>query len=137
METVDRLLEKSVSYYRNLLDKTKEIGPLLDEVDPEELTRLAESIQAMQQDVRRVDQELMGHLQKEKDDIRNNPLFHERIRLMEEIVQHNNFISPIIYDKMSVSQAELKAIRHGRRSLSGYQLHNGKNGGTGTLNRIQ
>ncbi len=127
MNTINRLLEESVFHYKKLLGKTKKIEPLLDKVDPEELTRLSESIQEMQKYVRRADKKIMRHLQGKKEDIQNNPLFQERLELMEKIIEHNNFISPKIYDRMSVSQAELKAIRHGIRGVSGYQRQSKKN----------
>lgn len=118
---MESCIKKSIEQYRRIIDHAGKLEQLLQNPDPRELKIYTQRMHELQEEAAlhdRVFQELFAH---NSNTWKKHPLFIERTRLLEQIVDLNHLLLPKIRGMMAVTAHELSQIRGGRVAVSGYQ----------------
>ncbi|SDZ76102.1 hypothetical protein SAMN05660420_00169 [Desulfuromusa kysingii] len=117
---METCLKKSIEQYRQIIEHASQLDQLLLKADPEKLHIYTERLQELQDEAGlndRIFLEIFPHTSTYWQD---HPLFLERARLLEKIVELNHLLLPRIRGMMAVTAHELSQIKDGRVAVSGY-----------------
>ncbi|MFO7578366.1 MAG: hypothetical protein R6W66_11635 [Pelovirga sp.] len=117
---MDACLHKSIAQYRQIIDHARQLESLLVEVDPGSLQTYTDRLQSLQAEASHNDLHVFELYSGDTAFWGRHPLFVERARLLERIVEMNNLLLPKIHGIMAVTANELAQIRSGRQAVSGY-----------------
>lgn len=118
---MEACLKKSIEQYGRIIDHAGQLDHLLEKSDPDELRAYTLRLQELQDEASlhdRVFHELFPH---HSTDWKEHPLFMERSRLLEKIVELNHLLLPRIRGMMAMTAHELTQIKNGRTAMTGYQ----------------
>jgi hypothetical protein len=113
-------LQKSIEQYRKILDHAQQLDQLLSRGNPEQLRKYTAELQALQDVAAAQDRELLDELAADCGQWQAHPLFAERMRLLQQIVEMNDLLLPRISGMMSLAAVELTQLRDGRVAVAGY-----------------
>ena len=117
---METCLQKSIEQYRQIIAHAGQLDHLLLKSDPDELQSYTARLQELQDEAGlndRVFLEVFPHTSTYWED---HPLFLERTRLLEKIVELNHLLLPRIRGMMAVTAHELSQIKGGRVAVAGY-----------------
>ena len=117
---MEACLKKSIQQYRQILDHAEQLDQLLVKADPEELRSYTQRLQELQDEAGLNDRIFLEVFPKNSEVWKNHPLFLERSRLLEKIVELNHLLLPRIHGMMAVTAHELSQIKGGRVAVAGY-----------------
>ena len=100
--------------------------------DPGQLQAYLGRFDAAQAQLQQTDSQLQGLLPAE---LRESPLLHERLALLQQLVELNARLLPKIHGIKALTAAELEQLKGGRVAVSGYggssKKHHGASRGMG------
>ncbi len=117
---MEACLKKSIKQYRQILDHAEQLDHLLIKSDPEELRDYTVRLQELQDEAGMNDRIFLEVFPHNSDAWKDHPLFQERTRLLEQIVELNHLLLPRIRGMMAVTAHELSQIKGGRVAVAGY-----------------
>jgi Zn-dependent protease with chaperone function len=117
---METCLRKSIEQYRQILDHADQLDQLLLKSDPDELRRYTVRLQELQDEAGLNDRIFLEVFPLNSTYWKNHPLFLERTRLLEKIVELNHLLLPRIRGMMAVTAHELSQIKGGRVAVAGY-----------------
>lgn len=125
---MEEILETSVKQYQQIIDYIQKLNLLLKNAEPAELQAYAERLQQLQEVASANDEHVIALYADDSEYWKQHPLFVERNRLLEQIVELNRSLLPRIRSIMAVVASELVQIRGGRQAVAGYHrpLHSGR-----------
>ncbi len=121
-------LQKSIDHYRRIIDHAKLLEELLRNNEPEQLRNYTTQLRAMQEEAGLHDRELLKEIALNTEQWQAHPLFQERLKLLQQIIEMNNLLLPRIRGIMSVASAELSQVKDGRVAVAGYHPATSQNG---------
>jgi hypothetical protein len=113
-------LQKSIQQYQQIIDHAGQLDQLLLKSDPDELQSYTARLQELQDEAGLNDRVFFGVFPHNSADWQDHPLFLERTRLLEQIVEMNHLLLPRIRGMMAVTAHELAQIKDGRMAIAGY-----------------
>ncbi|NOY13701.1 MAG: hypothetical protein GXP51_08500 [Deltaproteobacteria bacterium] len=113
-------LQQSIKQYRKIVEHAQQLDQLLAKGDPEQLQDYTARLQTLQTEAGLNDQQLLTGIARDSVRWQAHPLFHQRMQLLEQIVEMNKLLLPRVRGMMSVTAAELTQLREGRVAVSGY-----------------
>ena len=117
---MEACLHKSIAQYRQIIDHACQLEALLVEVDPGALQAYTHRLQGLQAEASLNDLHVFELYSGDTTFWGRHPLFLERARLLEKIVEMNRLLLPKIHGIMAVTANELAQIKSGRQAVSGY-----------------
>ena len=117
---METCLRKSIEQYKQIIEHAGQLDQLLLKSDPEKLQSYTERLQHLQDEAGlndRIFLEIFPHTSTYWQD---HPLFLERTRLLEKIVELNHLLLPRIRAMMAVTANELSQLKSGRVAVAGY-----------------
>ncbi len=121
MEDFKRL-SVSVKQYEIILEKTKIIEKALNDSQCSLLTSLTEELKLEMERAKILDSELTGLDSKNKTP-KIDALLEIKLDLMQQVLDINNILKPRIKNMQAIKSSELKKIKHGRTTATGYAQH--------------
>ncbi len=117
---METCLKKSIEQYRQIIAHAGQLDHLLLKSDPDELQSYTARLQELQDEAGLNDRIFLEVFPHNSTYWQNHPLFLERSRLLEKIVELNYLLLPRIRGMMAVTANELKQIKGGRVAVAGY-----------------
>ncbi len=117
---METCLRKSIKQYRQILDHARQLEQLLVKSDPDELREYTLRLQELQDEAGMNDRIFLEVFPLNSTAWKDHPLFLERTRLLEQIVEMNHLLLPRIRGMMAVTAHELSQIKGGRVAVAGY-----------------
>ncbi|MEA3545419.1 MAG: hypothetical protein U9R69_09415 [Thermodesulfobacteriota bacterium] len=117
---METCLKKSIKQYRQIIHHAEQLDRLLLKSDPDELQNYTAHLQELQDEAGLNDQIFLEQFPQNSIDWQDHPLFLERTRLLEKIVELNHLLLPKIRGMMAVTADELSQIKSGRAAVAGY-----------------
>ncbi|WP_321366944.1 hypothetical protein [uncultured Desulfuromusa sp.] len=117
---METCLKKSIEQYKQIIEHAGQLDQLLLKSDPEKLHRYTERLQELQDEAGLNDRIFLEIFPHTSTYWQNHPLFLERTRLLEKIVELNHLLLPRIRGMMAVTANEITQIKSGRVAVSGY-----------------
>ncbi|MFK5927064.1 MAG: hypothetical protein QM483_10580 [Desulfuromusa sp.] len=117
---METCLKKSIEQYRQIIDHAGQLDHLLLKSDPEQLQSYTVRLQELQDEAGLNDRIFLEVFPRNSTYWQEHPLFIERTRLLEKIVELNHLLLPRIRGMMAVTANELSQIKSGRVAVAGY-----------------
>ena len=117
---METCLKKSIEQYRQIIDHAGQLDNLLLKSDPDELQNYTARLQELQDEAGLNDRVFLEVFPHNSTYWQDHPLFLERTRLLEKIVELNHLLLPRIRGMMAVTAHELTQIKGGRVAVAGY-----------------
>lgn len=117
---METCLQKSIEQYRQIIDHAGQLDHLLLKSDPDELQSYTARLQELQDEAGLNDRIFLEVFPHTSTYWQDHPLFLERTRLLEKIVELNHLLLPRIRGMMAVTAHELSQIKGGRVAVAGY-----------------
>ncbi len=117
---METCLKKSIEQYQQIIDHADQLEHLLLKADPEKLQNYTAKLQELQDEAGLNDRIFLEVFPRNSTYWQNHPLFIERTRLLEKIVELNHLLLPRIRGMMAVTAHELSQIKGGRVAVAGY-----------------
>ena len=117
---METCLRKSIEQYQRIVEHAEQLERLLKKSHPEELRNYTSRLQELQDEASLNDRVFFELFSRNSSYWREHPLFLERSRLLERIVELNHLLLPRIRGMMAVTANELSQIKGGRAAVSGY-----------------
>lgn len=117
---MENCIKKSIEQYNRIIDHAGKLEQLLQASEPEELERYTARLHELQDEANVHDRIFFELFSKNSAAWKDHPLFQERTRLLEKIVELNHLLLPRIRGMMAVTAHELTQIKGGRVAVSGY-----------------
>ena len=117
---METCLRKSIEQYRQIIAHAGQLDHLLQKSDPDELQSYTAKLQELQDEAGLNDRVFLEVFPRNSIYWQDHPLFIERTRLLEKIVQLNYLLLPRIRGMMAVTANELTQIKSGRVAVAGY-----------------
>ena len=117
---METCLKKSIEQYRQIIDHAGQLDDLLLKSDPDKLQSYTTRLQELQDEANLNDRIFLEVFPHTSTYWQDHPLFIERARLLEKIVELNHLLLPRIRGMMAVTAHELTQIRGGRVAVAGY-----------------
>ncbi len=117
---MESCIKKSIEQYSRIIDHAGQLDRLLQKSDPEELRAYTVRLQELQEEAGLHDRIFQELFSRNSDQWQDHPLFRERTRLLERIVELNHLLLPKIRGMMAVTAHELTQIKSGRVAVAGY-----------------
>lgn len=117
---METCLKKSIEQYRQIIAHANQLDSLLLKSDPDELQRYTARLQELQDEAGLNDRVFLEVFPHNSTYWQDHPLFLERSRLLEKIVELNYLLLPRIRGMMAVTANELTQIKGGRVAVAGY-----------------
>jgi hypothetical protein len=119
MKRADAILEESIGQYKDILEKMYHIQTAVKSSNPEDIKGLSVAIDTAQEKTQKIEQELDLLLQ-QTPELRNSPIFHERLALVGQILDMTEKCTPKIKVMMAIKRDELKKIAGGMAVMNTY-----------------
>jgi len=117
---VEICIKKSIEQYNRIIDHAGKLDQLLHKSDPEELRVYTQRMHELQDEASLHDRIFQRLFTRNSEEWKDHPLFQERTRLLEKIVELNHLLLPKIRGMMAVTAHELSQLKGGRVVVSGY-----------------
>lgn len=117
---METCLKTSIEQYQRILDHAEQLESLLLKSDPVKIRDYTARLHELQDEAGLHDRIFYELFSRKSDDWKDHPLFQERTRLLEKIVELNHLLLPRIHGMMAVTAHELTQIKGGRVAVSGY-----------------
>lgn len=117
---METCLKKSIEQYRQIIDHAGQLDKMLLKSDPDELQSYTVRLQELQDEAGLNDRVFLKVFPHNSTYWQDHPLFLERTRLLEKIVELNHLLLPRIRGMMAVTAHELTQIKGGRVAVAGY-----------------
>jgi len=117
---METCLRKSIEQYRQIIAHAGQLDHLLQKSDPDELQSYTVKLQELQDEAGLNDRVFLEVFPRNSTYWQDHPLFIERTRLLEKIVELNYLLLPRIRGMMAVTANELTQIKSGRVAVAGY-----------------
>jgi len=117
---METCLRKSIEQYRQIIAHAGQLDHLLQKSDPDELQSYTVKLQELQDEAGLNDRVFLEVFPRNSTYWQEHPLFIERTRLLEKIVELNYLLLPRIRGMMAVTANELTQIKSGRVAVAGY-----------------
>lgn len=117
---MEQCLKKSIEQYRGIIAHAQRLDGLLQDADPTALQDYTEKLQQLQDEAGLNDERVFDLYSHDAEYWKQHPLFIERTRLLEQIVELNHLLLPRIRGIMAVVASELAQIKSGRSAVAGY-----------------
>ncbi len=117
---METCLKKSIEQYQQIVDHAGQLEQLLKTSDPDELQGYTVRLQELQDEAGLNDRVFLEVFPQNSTYWQNHPLFIERSRLLEQIVELNHLLLPRIRGMMAVTANELSQVKSGRVAVAGY-----------------
>ena len=117
---METCLKKSIEQYRRIIAHAGQLDGLLLKSDPDELQSYTARLQELQDEAGLNDRIFLEVFPHNSTYWQGHPLFLERTRLLEKIVELNHLLLPRIRGMMAVTANELTQIKGGRVAVAGY-----------------
>lgn len=117
---METCLKKSIEQYRKIIAHAGQLDGLLLKSDPDELQSYTMRLQELQDEAGLNDRIFLEVFPHNSSYWQAHPLFIERTRLLEKIVELNYLLLPRIRGMMAVAANELTQIKCGRVAVAGY-----------------
>ncbi len=122
MATYKQLLHQAVDQYSDVLKQTSAIEDALTDMQAPMIDQLARQLGQSMEKARAIDLEInAGSHPADDSDI--NWLFASRRALMEEILNKTKELEPRIQGIRALQRSEMKKIKQGRQTATGYAQH--------------
>lgn len=122
MEAQVQLLQESVDTYRAMYALFQKLAGSLEGTEIRFLGDYLGCLRDLQQSVEGIDSRLNVSLQDHSGDFLDNPLYQERIQLIETIMEHHRLLMPRLNSMKAVLAAEISQIQGGRVAIGGYKV---------------
>ena len=113
-------LQKSIDQYRLIIEHAQQLKQLLSKGEPERLHQYITRLNELQAAAEFNDRDLLEELTRDPDRWHAHPLFLQRRRLLEQVVEMNSGQLLVAQGMTSVIAAELTELKGGRQAVSGY-----------------
>ncbi|MDA3807196.1 MAG: hypothetical protein PF440_04700 [Thiomicrorhabdus sp.] len=117
---METCLKKSIEQYRQIIAHAAQLDHLLQKSDPAELHSYTVRLQELQDEAGLNDRIFLEVFPHTSTYWQSHPLFLERTRLLEKIVELNHLHLPRIRGMMAVTANELSQLKSGRVAVAGY-----------------
>ena len=117
---MEKCLEKSIEYYRRIVEHAHQLEKLLGKADPEELRSYTARLHELQAEAIQTDRVFNELFSRDSKAWSDHPLVAERSELIEQIVKMNHLLLPRIRGMMAVAAHEISQIKGGRVAMAGY-----------------
>lgn len=117
---MEQCLRTSIEQYRVIIAHARRLESLLKDADPVALQTYTEELQRLQDAAGVNDERVFELYAADSEYWKQHPLFMERNRLLEQIVELNHLLLPRIRGIMAVIASELAQIKSGRAAVAGY-----------------
>lgn len=117
---METCIRKSIEQYKQILEHAGQLDQLLLKSDPEKLQSYTERLQELQDEAALNDRVFLEIFPHTSTYWQGHPLFLERTRLLEKIVELNHLLLPRIRAMMAVTANELSQLKSGRVAVAGY-----------------
>ncbi len=119
-QTTEELLGASAEQYAALQRHAEQLRIVLDSGSLPALREHFARLTRMQQEAERLDEELLPLLKEDSSAWQERPLYQQRLRSIQAILDLNELLLPRIRGIIAVSSVELEQLRAGRSALAGY-----------------
>lgn len=117
---METCLRKSIEQYKQIIAHADQLDHLLKKSDPAELHNYTVRLQELQDEAGLNDRIFLEVFPHNSTYWQDHPLFLERSRLLEKIVELNHLLLPRIRGMMAVAAHELSQLKSGRVAVAGY-----------------
>ncbi len=122
MNQLTSLLQSSMEIYQEVLDKTIDIANTISELQAPEINQYAEELKASMQKAKELDSKISEYTLPDGNN-QIEELFNKRQGVIKQILDLNASLEPRLQGIKVMQQNELKKIKHGRQTTSGYGGH--------------
>lgn len=119
-QTTQGLLARSAQQYADLQQQAETLLQILASMSGHRVREQVALLDEKQQAASELDEDLLPRIKEDLPAWQGHPLYQQRLRAIEAIVELNKLILPKIRGMMAVSSAELEQLRSGRVTLAGY-----------------
>ncbi len=119
MDNYKQQLKASIKQYQIILNKTQVIEKELNNPKFSLLTHLTEELKLEMKRAKLLDSELTGLDSKNKTP-KIDALLETKLDLMQQVFNINSILKPRIKNMQAIKSNELKKIKHGRTTATGY-----------------
>ncbi len=127
MKTAEKLLEKLVQKYQEMLAQVREVRRAVLKADTDKMHELSAAMDKTQLEARTIEGELAPYIE-QYPELSESILFRDRMSLIEQILQVRESILPKCKGVLAVNRNELGKIANGRVLMKGYHSNLQKKG---------